>query len=310
MFHQEDPYATRKYSQRTKTKSKRLVLAMDDPMHADYVERVVGPNVGADPKQRTPSPRSVTVTVEGNDEHDSNQLVPADVNNTNPYYDGDGQTQVVPRSSVKQIVPVVSPYRKANAHDGFGLKFNRETLLVAGIGIVISLLVIAGGAASFLALLALATAPVWLPIVILTTPLWLPIAFLTSPLWISGAAVVACCAACALFFAVVSFATFVFFAYPAHWLPQDSDTCKWLLYHRDRATIALVKIQAKIVLYAAGVGPMADAIFVVVDRIDLADLQRALKDFDLKEWTDNVRQMDVAQMQAAIIAAVRSMVGF
>ena len=90
---------------------------------------------------------------------------------------------------------------------------------------------------------------------------------------------------------------------------KDSDKAKWFLYQRDKTTLSLVKLQAKLVLYAAGVGPLADAAFAITDRIDLVELQKALSDFDLAQFAEDVKKMDIREIQAAIIGAVRSFIG-
>ena len=191
-----------------------------------------------------------------------------------------------------------------------GFALNRETITIAGLAIAGGMLTTFTGTICFIALAAFASSPLWLPFLLITSPFWLPLAFFTSPLWVSAVAIGAICLLWAAFFTVLAFGTFLFFAWPAKWLPKDSDKSKWFLCQRDRATLALVKLQAKLVLYAAGVGPLADAAFAITDRIDLVELQKALSDFDLAQFAEDVKKMDIGEIQAAIIGAIRSFIGF
>ena len=165
------------------------------------------------------------------------------------------------------------------------------------------------GTVCFIGVAAAVSSPLWIPLLVITSPLWMPLAFFTSPLWVSAVAIGAICLLWAAFLAFLALGTFLFFAWPAKWLPKDSDKAKWFLYQRDRATLSLVKLQAKLVLYAAGVGPLADAAFAITDRVDLVELQKALSDFDLAQFAEDVKKMDIREIQAAIIGAVRSFIG-
>jgi len=228
------------------------------------------------------------------------------------------QMQIVPKSSVQgkdsqQQMIVASQPKPHQSQQSIFAKFtlNRQTITSAGLAVAGGIVTTLTGTICFIGLAAFASSPLWLPLLLITSPFWLPFAFFTSPLWVSAVAIGAICVLWAAFFAVLAFGTFLFFSWPAKWLPdpKDSDRSKWFLCQRDRATLALVKLQAKIVLYAAGVGPLADAAFAITDRIDLVELQRALSDFDLAQFAEDVKKMDIGEIQAAIIGAIRSFIG-
>ena len=304
-------------------------------------------NVGDD--TRRPSPKSVATNATSFDDHKNNITAPpapnegedADVSvNANndgvpdepapeqdtvtaspasedavaptPTSDGDStddanstQIQIVPISSVLSSPP--KPHEPQSIFAKFTL--NRETITMAGLAVAGGIMTTLTGTICFIGLAAFASSPLWLPLLLITSPFWLPFAFFTSPLWVSVVAIGAICLLWAAFFAVLAFGTFLFFSWPAKWLPKDSDRSKWFLCQRDRATLALVKLQAKIVLYAAGVGPLADAAFAITDRIDLVELQRALSDFDLAQFAEDVKKMDIGEIQGALVGAIRSFIG-
>lgn len=304
-------------------------------------------NVGDD--TRRPSPKSVATNATSFDDHKNNITAPpapkegedADVSvNANndgvpdepapeqdtvtaspasedvvaptPTSDGDStddanstQMQIVPLSSV--LAPPPKPHEPQSIFAKFTL--NRETITMAGLAAAGGIMTTLTGTICFIGLAAFASSPLWLPLLLITSPFWLPFAFFTSPLWVSVVAIGAICLLWAAFFAVLAFGTFLFFSWPAKWLPKDSDRSKWFLCQRDRATLALVKLQAKIVLYAAGVGPLADAAFAITDRIDLVELQRALSDFDLAQFAEDVKKMDIGEIQGALVGAIRSFIG-
>lgn len=253
----------------------------------------------------TPSPASEdTATTTPASDDDSVD----DVNST--------QMQIVPKSSVRgkdsqQQQMILAPQPKPHESQSIFARFtlNRETITVAGLAVAGGIMTTLTGTICFIGLAAFASSPLWLPLVLITSPFWLPFAFFTSPLWVSAVAIGAICLLWAAFFAVLAFGTFLFFSWPAQWLPKDSDRSKWFLCQRNRATLALVKLQAKIVLYAAGVGPLADAAFAITDRIDLVELQKALSEFDLAQFAEDVKKMDIGEIQGAIVSAIRSFIG-
>ena len=224
--------------------------------------------------------------------------------------------QIVPASSAaaeekepQQMILAPPPNPRGSQSIFAGFKLKRESITIAGLAIAGGIMTTLTGTVCFIGLAAFASSPLWLPLLLITSPFWLPFAFFTSPLWVSAVAIGAICLLWAAFFAVLAFGAFLFFSWPAKWLPKDSDKSKWFLCQRDRATLALVKLQAKIVLYAAGVGPLADAAFAITDRIDLVELQKALSDFDLAQFAEDVKKMDVGEIQGAIVGAIRSFIG-
>ena len=288
---------------------------------------------GDDPKR--PSPKSVATNATNFDDH-KNTITPsapndgedsyADANNDEPELEQDTvtatpasgddsvddvnstQLQIVPASSQMILAPQPKPHE---SQQSIFAKFtlNRETITIAGLTVAGGIVTTLTGTICFIGLAAFTSSPLWLPLLLITSPFWLPFAFFTSPLWVSAVAIGAICVLWAALFAILAFGTFLFFSWPAKWLPDDSDRSKWFLCQRDRATLALVKLQAKIVLYAAGVGPLADAAFAITDRIDLVELQRALSDFDLAQFAEDVKKMDIGEIQGAIVGAIRSFIG-
>jgi hypothetical protein len=187
----------------------------------------------------------------------------------------------------------------------FQFTFDRKTITTGILSVITTLLFLAMATACCIGLAALLTSPLWLPLVIFTSPVWFPILLLSSPVWLTFTVLL--CATVA-FWTILIVAVLLFFAWPAEWLPSNSTTTTWFLRRRDAATIALIKLQAKIVLYAAGVGPLADAALMILDRVDLVTLQKTLQEFNAQEWMDQMRQMDLQQLQAALMQALWSLV--
>jgi hypothetical protein len=187
----------------------------------------------------------------------------------------------------------------------FKFTVNRKTITTGILSVITTLLFMAVATAGCIGLVALLTSPLWLPLVIFTSPVWFPILLLSSPLWLTFG-VLLC--ATVVFWTILIVALLLFFAWPGEWLPQNSTTTTWLLRRRDAATIALIKFQAKLVLYAAGVGPLADAALLILDRVDLVALQKTMQEFNVQEWTDQLRQMDLQQLQATLMQALWSLV--
>lgn len=187
----------------------------------------------------------------------------------------------------------------------FQFTINRKTITTGILSVITTFLFMAMATAGCIFLVALLTSPLWLPLVIFTSPVWFPILLLSSPLWLTFSVLL--CATVA-FWTILIVAVLLFFAWPAEWLPQNSTTTTWLLRRRDAATIALIKLQAKLILYAAGVGPLADAALMILDRVDLVALQKTLQEFNVQEWTDQLRQMDLQQLQATLMQALWSLV--
>ena len=149
--------------------------------------------------------------------------------------------------------------------------------------------------------------PIWLPIAFLTAPLWLPVLLFTSPVWVTVLATVTFCAVGTCSFLV---AVAFFFTWPEEWLPdkESSDVVHWYLRQRDMATLALAKLQAKFLLYAAGIGPAADAIFVVVDRIDVQAFSSKLGQVDWKELGNKIQNGELQQVTSIILQIASSLI--
>lgn len=206
------------------------------------------------------------------------------------------------------LVPATTPLSSINIA---GITIDRELITIAGLVIMVGIVTALAGTAGITILAAIATAPVWIPIAVLSCPLWLPLAFFTSPVWVSAGTLLVFCALWIAFLAVLAAIAFLFFSWPAKWLPdpEESHRSAWFLCKRDESIAALIKLQAKMILYMAGVGPLADAALAIFDRIDLVELQKALNDFDLAEFSDSVKRMDIKQLQGALVGAVKSVLG-
>jgi hypothetical protein len=155
--------------------------------------------------------------------------------------------------------------------------------------------------------LLVVSCPIWLPIALLTAPLWLPVLLFTSPVWVTVLATVACCVVGTCSFVV---AVALFFTWPEEWLPakESSDVVQWYLRHRDTATLALAKLQAKFLLYAAGIGPAADAIFVVVDRIDVQAFTSKLGEVDWKDLSNKIQKGELQEVTSILLRIASSLI--
>ena len=148
--------------------------------------------------------------------------------------------------------------------------------------------------------IALVTAPFWLPVAILTSPVWILTLFVSSPVWVTVLAITG--------FMLVSSTTVIasivlFFGWPQEWLPENNKTVAWFLDTRQRVELYLIKWQAKLLLYAAGVGPAADAAFLILDRIDLKAVRERLSEMDV----ERLKHLDVSELQALVWEAVHSL---
>ena len=155
--------------------------------------------------------------------------------------------------------------------------------------------------ASSFSLIALLTAPIWIPISVITSPIWIPVGFVTSPIWIAAIS-------CALAALAIAISVVLFFTWPSEWLPNKdhSAVTATFLNLRDSATQALIKMQAKIVLYTAGIGPLADAAFVVLDRISIEEIQKALQDFDVSEFTAKASKMEFSEIFQSLMNTLKT----
>ena len=150
---------------------------------------------------------------------------------------------------------------------------------------------------------ALVTCPLWLPVAVLTAPVWLCVLLVSSPVWVT---VVVVLGAALVGGVTVTAAVVLFFGWPQEWLPspQQNRTVAGFLDTRQRVELYLIKAQAKLLLYAAGVGPAADAAFLIIDRIDLRAVRQRLSEMDLEK----LKHLDVSELQALLMEAVASLV--
>lgn len=155
--------------------------------------------------------------------------------------------------------------------------------------------------------LLVVSCPIWLPIALLTVPLWLPVLLFTSPVWVTVLATLTFCVVGTCSFVV---AVAFFFTWPEEWLPakESSAVVNWYLRHRDMATLAVAKLQAKFLLYAAGIGPAADAIFVVVDRIDVQAFTAKLGQLDWKELGNKIQNGEIHEVTTILLQIAASLI--
>jgi hypothetical protein len=155
--------------------------------------------------------------------------------------------------------------------------------------------------------LALVSCPIWLPIALLTMPLWLPLMLFTSPVWVTATATLV---VCGLFTCGLVLSVLFFFTWPADWLPakESSDLVAWYLRQRDAATMALAKFQAKMLLYAAGVGPAADAMFLIMDKVDVQALINKVQSVDWKELGERVKNGELQEIQKVLFEIAASLI--
>ena len=183
---------------------------------------------------------------------------------------------------------------------------DRKAVTTMILSFLASVVAFFGVALASLAGILVVSCPLWLPVVLLTLPLWLPLMLFTSPVWLSVTATLfACLTGTCLFVLSIAF----FFAWPEEWLPakESSHIVAGFLYYRDAATIGLAKMQAKFLLYAAGVGPAADTLFIILDRLDVQALVKKLQQVDWEDLGSKVRRGQVQDIQRVIFEIARSM---
>ena len=183
---------------------------------------------------------------------------------------------------------------------------DRKAIATMILSFLASIAAFLGVALASLGGILVVSCPLWLPVVLLTLPLWLPVMLFTSPVWLSVVATLfACLAGTCAFILSITF----FFTWPEEWLPakESSSVVSGFLHHRDAATMALAKFQAKFLLYAAGVGPAADVIFVVLDRIDVQALLKKLQHVDWEDLGSKVRRGQMQDIQRVLVEIAGSM---
>ena len=184
------------------------------------------------------------------------------------------------------------------------LALTRENIFWAGIAVFVAAFCIVGSTSILLIVATLVFAPLWIPLVVISSPVLL----ITSPVWLTTVCLVIFVTFSTVSFCLFAFAIFVFMMVPAKYLPptEESKFAATFLRLRDRVTVALVKLQAKIVLYAAGVGPIADVAMTVLDRIDLHQLQDFVTRHDWQGMVENLQSTDPKEIPGAIVNLVRS----
>lgn len=196
------------------------------------------------------------------------------------------------------------------------LTWDRQLVMTCILTTVASL--IAFGIAALLCLggLALISAPFWMPVAFLTSPIWIPVLLLSSPIWVTVGAVAVFATVSTL---SVTTAVVLFFGWPEQWLPGGSSSSSmhpggvrqarpravaWFLDSRQSVEVYLIKCQAKVLLYAAGVGPAADAAFLIVDRIDLKAVRNRIAQLDV----ERLKHLDVSEISALVLEAAQSLI--
>jgi len=183
---------------------------------------------------------------------------------------------------------------------------DRKAIATMILSFLASIAACLGVALASLGGLLVVSCPLWLPVVILTLPLWLPLMLFTSPVWLSVTATLfACLGGTCAFILSITF----FFTWPEEWLPakESSSIVTGFLHYRDAATLSLAKVQAKFLLYAAGIGPAADVIFVVLDRVDVQALLKKLQHVDWEDLGTKVRRGQLQDIQRILVEIAQSM---
>ncbi len=190
-------------------------------------------------------------------------------------------------------------------HNNFVL--DRKTITTMILSVIASVLGFIGVAITSLGGLAILSCPIWLPVALLTLPLWLPLMLFTSPVWVTAIATLFCCVlgTCA-FVLTLAF----FFTWPEEWLPskESSNIVCWYLKQRNTATVALAKLQAKFLLYAAGVGPATDAIFVIMDKVDVQALTTKLQHVDWKDMGRKIQRRELNDVRMILFEIFASLI--
>jgi len=179
------------------------------------------------------------------------------------------------------------------------LTWDRPLVMTCLLAILAAVLAVAVATLGGMGAVALVTCPLWLPVAVLTAPVWLCVLLVSSPVWVAvvlavGAAVIS------------GTAVVLFFGWPQEWLPspKQNRTVAGFLDARQRVELYLIKAQAKLLLYAAGVGPAADAAFLIIDRIDLRAVRQRLSEMDLEK----LKHLDVSELQSLLLEAVANLV--
>ena len=180
---------------------------------------------------------------------------------------------------------------------------DRPFIMTCIIFVVVSCLLAGAAFVGGTGLLAVLCLPIWLPLVILTAPVWMIGGFVSSPLWMTvGAMTIVVGTTVTTFLTVVT----LFMAWPEEWLlpsRRQNSTVDWLLVQRRAVEVYVIKTEAKLVLYAAGVGPAVDAAFVILDRVDM----QAVLDRLAQVNVEKLKTLDVTELQALVVEALQSL---
>ena len=181
---------------------------------------------------------------------------------------------------------------------------DRPMIMTCILTVLASCLAVACLATCFFLAIAVITSPLWLPVTIITSPMWIFALFVSSPVWVTLLVITA-------FFVISTTCTIgtlvFFFGWPEEWLPspKDNGVVLWFLDTRKMIEMHLIKFQAKLLLYAAGVGPAADTLFLIIDRIDIHAVRQRLSQVDIEK----LKQFDPSELQSLIFEAIQSLSG-
>ena len=152
-----------------------------------------------------------------------------------------------------------------------------------------------------LALLVLVVLPCASCVALVTSPLWLPLALFTSPLWIPLAALAFC-----IFWLNVAVALALFFFWPREYMPEGRRT-ESIMQSREWARRKLLVLQARLLLYSAGVGPIADLAIMIAER--LPDLEQIRATLDIEKLRAKLQRLDAQQLRELVKSMLSSAVG-
>lgn len=189
---------------------------------------------------------------------------------------------------------------------------NRQTITTTVLSIIATTVLLCMCMLLCFGAVILVTSPLWFPVALVTAPLWIPMLLFTSPLWLTilvGTVISCGCGS------VIALVVFLFLAWPEEWLPASKTKQKGTLVHsnlqcRDSATRSLLRIQAKVLTYAAGVGPAADSVFLVLDRLDLEQFVTQLSAVDWTDLMHDVQSFNLPQLQGKLAQVVMAVVKY
>lgn len=182
---------------------------------------------------------------------------------------------------------------------------NRTTATAMALALLACFFALLSCVLAFLGIILLLSCPIWFPILILTRQWWVPFLVWSSPVLISVIVLL-------FVLAIATFILFVsvlfFFIWPEEWLPSkdESTVVAYFLYYRDRATINLAKLQAKSLMYAAGVGPATEVIFFFYGKYFEALIVK-LQQVDWKEIRSRVKRGRILDIPRVLYDIIRGL---